>query len=170
MENGNMNNGIKGNGKLQPRLIVVRSNGNKGKTTTIWMVLYELISRGATVRSFKDYSGRKAVPAIMPPVGSLPDFEADVDWMGKHIIIFSYGDTPSTVQTLMNAALAKNPDYIVCASRSQNRTNSTWELFETTYTNIRYERVCLWSEHSVNIADALLVKQPTVEAIVKYIA
>lgn len=168
MEEDNMNNGIKGNGKPQPRLVVVRSNGNNGKTTTIWMVLYELISRGATVNNFKDYSGRKAVPAIMPPVGSLPDYEAEMDWKGKHIILFSYGDTPGIVQTLMNAALAKNPDYIVCASRSQYRTNSTWELFETIYTNIRFERVCLWSEHSANIADALLVKQPTVEAIVKY--
>ena len=160
----------KGIGKQQPKLIVVRSNGNHGKTTTIWMVLYELISRGATVRSFKDYSGLTSVPATMPPVGTLYDFEAEVDWNGKYIILFSHGDTPSWVQTLMNAALAKNPDFIVCASRSQYRTNSTWELFETTYTNLRFERVCLWSEYSANIANALLVKQPTVEAIVKYIA
>ena len=169
MEAENIQSG-KGIRKPQPRLIVVRSNGNHGKTTTIWMVLYELINRGATVRSFKDYSGLTSVPTTMPPVGTLYDFEAEVDWNGKYIILFSHGDTPSWVQTLMHAALAKNPNYIVCASRSQYRTNSTWELFETTYTNIRFERVCLWSEHSANIADALLVKQPTVEAIVKYMA
>lgn len=153
-----------------PKLIVVRSNENSGKTTTIWMVLYELLSRGATVRSFNDYSGLTSVPATMPPVGTLYDFEAEVDWNGKYIILFSHGDDPSFVQALMNAALAKNPDFIVCASRSQNRTNSTWELFETTYTNIRFKRVCLWSEYTDNPANALLVKQPTVEAIIKYIA
>ena len=168
METKESNKG-KGNGK-QLKLIVVRSNGNCGKTTTIWMVLYTLISSGATVNDFKDYSGRKTPPASMPPVGSLPDFEADVSWNGKHIIMFSYGDGPKIVKNLMNAALAKHPNYIVCASRSQYRTNSTWELFETTYTNLRFERVCLWSEHTPNIANALIVKQPTVEAIIKYMA
>lgn len=153
-----------------PKLIVVRSNENSGKTTTIWMVLYELLSRGATVISFKDYSGLTTPPAIMPPVSSLYDFEADIDWNGKYIILFSHGDDPSFVQTLMNAALVKHPTYIVCASRSQYRTNSTWELFETTYTNIRFKRVCLWSEYTDNPANALLVKQPTVEAIIKYMA
>lgn len=166
MEKENIDNNMGNN----PRLIVVRSNGNCGKTTTVWMVLYELIRKGATINNFKDYSGRKTVPANMPPVGSLPDFEADVTWNSKHIILFSYGDGPKIVKNLMNAALAKHPDYIVCASRSQYRTNSTWELFETTYTNLRFERVCLWSERSQNIANALLVKQPTVEAIMKYMA
>lgn len=153
-----------------PKLIVVRSNGNKGKTTTIWMVLYALMSQKAIVNHFHDYSGRNTPPAIMPPVGSLPDFEADVTWNGKHIIIFSYGDTPKIVKDLMDKALAKHPDYIVCASRSQDRNNSTWRLFKSIYTNLRFERVCFWSEHSSNIVDALLVKQPTVEAIMKYMA
>lgn len=152
------------------RLIVVRSNGNRGKTTTIWMVLYALISNKAIVNDFKDYSGRRKVPTVMPPVGSLPDFEADVNWYGKLIIMFSYGDGPKIVQSLMNTALAKNPDYIICASRSQNRTNSTWKLFETTYTNLRFERICMWSEHTPNFANALIVKRPTVEAILKYMA
>lgn len=154
----------------KPKLIVVRSNGDRGKTTTIWMVLYALKSSGAAINNFKDYSGSITLPASMPPVGSLPDFEADVTWNGKHIIIFSFGDEPTFVDSLMKAALAKHPDYIICASRSQYRTNSTWELFETTYTNILFERVCLWSEFSSNIADAIRVKQPTVEAIMKYMA
>ena len=167
MVNMNNNRIIGNEGKT--KLIVVRSNENKGKTTTIWMVLYELLSRGASVR-FHDYSGRNTPPATMPPVGSLPDFEADVNWDGKHIIIFSYGDGPRIVQKLMDDALPKHPDYILCASRSQNRTNSVWELFDTRYTNLRFERVCFWSEHTPNVADALLVKQSTVEAIIKYMA
>lgn len=168
METKNSNNGIGRNNN--PRLIVVRSNENSGKTTTIWMVLYELLNRGAVVRSFKEYSGLKTPPACMPSVGSLDDFEAEIDWDGRYIILFSHGDSPSFVNQLMNAALAKHPDFIVCAARSQYRTNSTWELFETTYTNIRFERVCVWSEYSSNAVDAIRVKQPTVEAIIKYMA
>lgn len=152
-----------------PKLIVVKSNENSGKTTTVWMVLYELLSRGATIRSFKDYSGMTTPPTSMPPVGSLYDFEAEVDWNGKYIILFSHGDDPTFVQKLMNAALIKNPTYIVCASRSQDRDNSTWRLFKNTYTNLRFARVCLWSEYTDNPAYTLLVKQPTVDAIVNYI-
>lgn len=164
------NSGLHNEGnEHQPKLIVIRSNENKGKTTTIWMVLYALKADGATIR-FKDYSGRRSVPTVMPPVGSLPDFEADVTWNSKHIIMFSYGDGPDIVKMLLDDALSKNPDYIICASRSQYRTNSVWELFETIYANTLYERISLWSEHSNNIADALRVKCPTVRTIMKYMS
>lgn len=170
MEENFNNQGGKGSRLQNPRLIVVRSNGNSGKTTTIWMVFYELLHRGAIVRNFLMYNPQStAYPPTMPGL-IVSDFEAELEWNGKQIIIFSEGDIKDDVDALMTTALAKHPDYIICASRSQYRTNSTWELFETTYTNLRFERVCFWSEHSTNIADAICVKQPIVEAILKYIA
>ena len=35
------------------KLIVIKSNGNSGKTTTIWMTLFELVNQGAKIISLR---------------------------------------------------------------------------------------------------------------------
>lgn len=151
-------------------LIVIRSNGNSGKTTTIWMLLYELVNRGAKIISLCYLDKTPfTLPATLPPANKRYDFIAELEWFKLRIVLFSQGDTPYAVEPRLDAIIATKPDYIVCASRSQRRTNSTWKLFETKYTNIHFRRVCFWSEYSTHQKDQLIVKEPTIEAIVKYI-
>ena len=151
-------------------LIVIKSNGNSGKTTTIWMLLYELVNQGAKINSLC-YLDKTSftLPAVLPPAKKRYDFIAEVELFQLRIVLFSQGDTPGAVEPRLDAIIATKPDFIVCASRSQWRTNSTWELFETKYTNIHFRRVCFWSEYSTHKNDQLSVKEPTIEAIIKYI-
>lgn len=152
------------------RLIVVRSDQNSGKTTTIGMVLEELLADGATLRCCNNYwyGGHDIIPAALSGAIVGTDFYAELDWNGKFIIMNSAGDIQTDVQKMLNHALPQNPDYLICASRSQNRKGSSWELFETIYTNILYRRVCFWSEYSAYPKNKHIVKEPTVEAIIKY--
>lgn len=152
-------------------LVVIKSKGNSGKTTTIWMLLYELINQGATLNLLRNVDSTVTfpLPAQLPPVGSRPDFVAELMWLNQRIVLVSHGDTPRVVQKELDAILLTHPDFIVCTSRSQWRTGSTWNLFETRYTNIHFKRVCFWSEYAKQSKDMLLVKDPTITAIVKYI-
>lgn len=153
------------------KLIVIKSNGNSGKTTTIWMTLFELVNQGAKIISLRhvDSTTTFALPSSIPPAGQRFDFVAELEWLKLRIVLLSHGDLPSVVQKELDAILLTNPDFVICASRSQYRTNSTWELFKTRYTNIYYRRVCFWSEFSDHSNNQITVKEPTVDAIVKYI-
>lgn len=148
-------------------LIIIKGNGNHGKTTTCWMVLQELMRQGASVNTICQGSFAGGTIHPIPSTPQLYDFYAEVNWNGKFIVINSLGDSPQPVDAMLRHALPKQPDYIVCASRSQWRSGSTWELFETTYTNILYRRICIWPEYSVHDCDKYLVKEPAVKLIVK---
>ena len=152
-------------------LVVIKSKENSGKTTTIWMLLYELINQGAKLNLLRyvDSSETFLLPPQMPPVELRYDFVAELIWFNQRIVLLSHGDTPSVVKKELDAILPTQPDFIVCASRSQWRTGSTWDLFETRYTNIHFKRVCFWSEYTAHSKDQLIVKEPTIKAIIKYI-
>lgn len=154
------------------KLIVVKSNGNSGKTTTIWMTFLELVRQNAIVNFFgTTYLGSKlAYPAVLPASANRFDFVADVMFKNKRVVLVSMGDVAADVDTELQKILPTNPDFVICASRSQNRAGSTWELFVTKYTNLNYDRVCFWSEYAIHQLDEERVKQPTVEAIIKYIS
>lgn len=155
----------------QTTLIVVKSKENSGKTTTVWMVLFELVNQGAKIINLRyvDSDQTFSLPHQIPDVNNRHDFVAELEWQGKRIIILSHGDLKYVVEKEIDAILQTYPDFVVCASRSQWRSNSTWELFEYKYTNIHFRRVCFWSEYAKNSKDELKVKEPTVEAIVKFI-
>ena len=153
------------------KLIVIKSNGNSGKTTTIWMTLFELVNQGAKIISLRhvDSTTTFALPSSILPSGQRLYFVADLFWLNLRIVLLSHGDLPSVVQKELDAILLTNPDFVICASSSQWRTNSTWELFKMRYTNIHFNRICLWSEYSAHQKDELVVKGPTVNAIIRYI-
>lgn len=152
------------------RLIIIKSKGNSGKTTTIWMTLFELVNQGAVVKQLCYLDKTSFVlPSSLPSENQRYDFIAELEWFNLRIVLFSYGDTAPVVKNELDAILQTEPDYVICTSRSQWRANSTWELFEGRYKNIYYRRVCFWSEFSDNPNDQIKVKEPTVEAIVKYI-
>lgn len=162
-------NGTGGSALNKTQFIIVRSGTNTGKTTTIGLVLLELLNQGAILKTCTSYSysGSSIMPLALSRTIVGHDFYAELNWQGKFIIINSAGDIKADVQAMLNHALSQQPDYIICASRSQNRTNSSWELFKSTYTNLLYKRVCFWSEYTNNKNAVLRVKQPVVDAIIK---
>lgn len=135
------------------------------------MLLFELVSQGAKIINLRYVGSNQpfTMPSQLPPANQRYDFIAELEWFHMHIVLLSHGDLPSVVQKELDAILLTSPDFVVCASRSQWRTGSTWDLFETRYTNIHFSRVCFWSEYAKHSADELAVKNPTVTAIVKYI-
>ena len=154
------------------KFIVIKSTGNSGKTTTVWLTLLELLKNGAKVIKFSDtYNGKSiTVPNTLPPANNRYDFVAEVSFNKKHVVLMSMGDVAAVVDAELQKILPTNPDFIFCASRSQYRTDSTWELFESKYTNLLYDRICLWSEYDAHPLNEVRVKEPTVEAIIKYIS
>lgn len=156
---------------ITTNLIVIKSKGNSGKTTTIWMLLYELINQGAKLNVLRHVVSTTtfSLPSQIPDVSNRHDFVAELTWLNKRIVLLSHGDTPYVVKKELDAILPTKPDFIVCTSRSQWRTGSTWDLFETRYTNIHFRRICFWSEYATHSKDQLMVKEPTIKAIIKYI-
>lgn len=152
------------------KLIVIKSKGNSGKTTTIWMTYLELLNRGAKVLSFSGtYGGNPwTAPIVLPAANARYDFVAELLWNEKRIVLISQGDEYTYVDSELLKVLPTEPDFVICASRSQNRVNSTWELFVNKYTNLIYDRICFWSEFAQHPFDEERVKKSTVEAIIKY--
>jgi len=158
--------------KNKIKLLVIKDYSNRGKTTLIWMVFIELVRLGANVVSYLDTWTRKThpYPTTLPPRSKRDDIIAELNWNGKSIHIVSFGDVIVDVDNALQDVLKKNPDYIICAASIKYRGASPWNLFETKYTNLIFDRVCFWSEYTDNPRNEVRVKQPTVEAIVKYIA
>lgn len=152
-------------------LIVIKSKGNSGKTTTLWMLLFELVAQGAKIVSLCHVGNHISftLPSTIPAKEDRHDFIAELDFCGLQVVLLSHGDLWTVVEAELDAILSKEPDFVVCASRSQKRVSSTWDLFERKYTNIHYNRMCIWSEYAAHSLDELVVKEPTVKAIVKII-
>ena len=161
------------------KLIIIRDFCNQGKTTTMWLLLKALIERKADVKKLLDLNNNKELdPSMeMPPQGELKhiDFMAALEWHNKMIVIDSRGDyVRKPVDDVTWAKMEWDPDYMICAIQNREESspkgNNIWNYFNRNLPNTKYERVCFWSEYAENAADALLVKQPTVEAIIKYMA
>lgn len=148
------------------QLIVIKGKGNSGKTTTCWLILFDLISKGATIDAINRDSFEGEVITNIPSIPQKYDFYAELKWNNKLIVIYSLGDIPGPVDVMLQHALPKTPDYIICTCRSQSRMGSTWKLFESTYTNIVYRRVCVWSEYALHSNDKYNVKRPMIDMII----
>lgn len=157
--------------KNKTKLIVVKDYSNQGKTTLLWMVFLKLVRLEAKVVSFYDTkTGETEYPTVLPPREDRNDFVAKLSWKSLTIFVVSYGDVYKDVKNKLNEIMPTRPDYIICAASIRYWAYTTWNLFEESYKNSDYDRVCFWSEHAVNQIDEETVKLPTVEAIIKYIA
>ena len=151
------------------KFIVIKDYADRGKTTTIWMVFIELLNAGARVIKFFDTHTKESnYPTLLPDKTHRNDFIATLKWDGKLIVIVSFGDVEHDVKNALEEIMPTNPDYIICAASIRYWARTTWNLFEQTYTNLEYERVCFWSEHALHELDEEREKRPTVEAIIKY--
>ena len=153
------------------KIIVIKDQMNAGKTTTIWLLLMTLKELGAEVSYFYNYKEgiEDNVPEVLPLAEDRFDFVAVLEWHGSVIVLDSRGDYAKYIVGQIRWALTKNPDYIVCAIQCRNY-NNIWERFDKKFPNTQYKRVLFCVEYSEDEQKALLVKQPTVEAIIKYMA
>lgn len=153
------------------KFVVIKSTGNSGKSLTCKMLLMELIRSGASVHVFRVPHFDSSNTLVPTHLNNFPygDFYAELQWNNKEIIINSEGDAYAYVCEMLIYAIAQKPDYIICTSRSQSRGNATWKLFEKNYPNNQYPRTAIWSEFSSDPNDKYIVKEPTIESIIKYL-
>lgn len=161
------------------KFIIIRDFSNCGKTTTMWLLLKTLIEGKADVRELWDLNNNKVLnPSMeMPPQGNLRyiDFMAALEWQKKMIVIDSRGDyVHKPVYDVRLAQMKWDPDYMICAIQNREESSDTgnniWNCFNRNFPNTKYDRICFWSEYSENVEDAQLVKLPTIDAILKYMA
>lgn len=155
------------------KIIVIRDYCNQGKTTTMWLLLKAMREDCAKVKEFYDFNNDRYcdVPEIIPPVGELEkiDFWAVLEWHDLIVVLNSRGDyVRNTTSDAREALREHNPDFIVCALQNRDGNNNIWNNFNWYFPNTKYERICFWVEHAENEEYKLIVKQPTVEAIMKY--
>lgn len=159
------------------KFIVIRDYCNQGKTTTMWLLLKELLKDGARIIKLFDLNNNCdiEIPSEMPPKGEIAhiDYLAVLEWHDLIIVLNSRGDyVHKPVQDVRFAINNWNPDYIICTiqnrDRNASRGNNIWGNFDWYFPNTQYKRVCFWSEYAENLEDAIRVKQPIVEAIIKY--
>lgn len=153
------------------KIIVLKDQMNAGKTTTMWLLLMSLKEQNASVRYFYNYNEDKEdnVPNKIPQAEYRFDFVAVLEWHDKVIVLDSRGDYAKYIVGQIRWALTNDPDYIVCAIQCRDY-NNIWARFDRKFPNTQYQRVCFGVEKAEDEENALLVKQPTVEAIMKYMA
>ena len=153
------------------KFIVIKDLMDAGKTTTIWLLLMTLKEQKAVVRYFYYYKEDKEdiAPDEIPQADNRFDCVAVVEWHDLGIVLDSRGDYAKFIVSQIKWALSNDPDYVVCAIQSRDY-NNIWERFDRKFPNTQYKRVIFGVEKAEDEKDALLVKQPTVEAIIKYMA
>lgn len=153
------------------KFIVIKDQQNVGKTTTIWLLLITLKEQGAKISYFYNYNEDKEdiAPNEIPDADKRFDFVAVLEWHKLLIVLDSRGDYAKYIVSQIRRALSHDPDYIVCAIQCRDY-NNIWERFNIKFPNTQYKRICIGVEHAEDEKDALIVKKPTIEAIMKYMS
>lgn len=161
--------------KMNPKIILLRSWADSGKTITWWMVYEKLLPYASSV---KFYDAESAIPypqastpkAMLP---NTPEFRAELVVNGELVVIVSWGDQASYVSKWIPLALAQNPAYLLCSCHTEERRgqNSSVNWIMQNLPCSKYERVSLWTEYtnSRNIKILRSVKNFTAESIIKII-
>lgn len=152
------------------KFIVIRDYCNQGKTTTIWLLLKRLHDDGAVIKVLQDMNENDIeMPEEIPVRENMKDVWAVLEWRDLIIVLDSRGDYVRNLEHDIRYAIKNhNPDFMVCAVQERPNNNNIWNNFNWKFPNTKYGRVCFWVEHAENEADAHLVKQPTLEAVMKY--
>ncbi len=156
------------------RLIAIKDFESQGKSTTLWLLLFTLVKeQKATLihlRNLNTCEDMSALPENIPAGYDMIDFEAEVKWNGKLIIINSRGDYADYLVDDVKNALVKEPDYAINAIHCRERNHTIWNCYNAAFPNTEYKRVLFWSEHTDDFDSKLEVKNATVEAILKYMS
>lgn len=156
------------------KLIAIKDFQNQGKSTTIWLLLFTLVNdyHAEIVRLYNQNEEKdiEKLPDTIPADDDMYDIYAELRLGKQFIILFSRGDYPDRLVEDVNWALQFEPAYIVCAIQMRPINRDIWNTFNSAFPNTRYRRVFFGVEHAEDENNALTIKQPTVEAIIKYMA
>lgn len=156
-----------------PKLIAIKDFENKGKSTTIWLLLFTLVNKlnAELLYLYNQNENREmeALPEEIPSGWDMYDIYAVVRWKGLKIVIIGRGDYEWAILEDMKCAVNEKLHYIINAIHERQRNHDIWNAYNAAYPNTEYERVCLWSEHTDEASKALNIKEPTVSMILKYI-
>ena len=156
------------------KFIVIKDQVNAGKSTTIWLLVFTLVKdlHAEVVRLYNQNSETeiKELPDTIPSGEEMYDIYAELRWNGHLIIIASRGDDSDMLLGDVKWALQFHPDYMVCALQTRPINRDIWNAFNEAFPNTQYKRVFFGVEKAEDEENALMVKQPTVDAIIKYMA
>lgn len=156
------------------KLIAIKDLQNQGKSTTIWLLVFTLVKKqhAEVIRLYNQNIEEeiKELPETIPAGEDMYDIYAELKWNGNLIIIFSRGDYPDYLVGDINWALKSHPAYIVCAIQMRPINRDIWNAFNKEFPNTKYERVFFGVDNAEDETNALSVKEPTVKAIMKYMA
>lgn len=129
------------------RIIVLEGLHDRGKTSTLNILFYDLLASGAVMNP-------------RTPLGGDPnDFESEGDYLGQKIAIYTMGDMSSPLRTAVYDFSSKGVDVLICALSTNS--NMSWANSAINhFTNIRYpktETSLLTNRTAVNRADASIL-------------
>ncbi len=165
--------------RTMTKFFVIRGTQSAGKTTTCWLV-YRYLSAMADEGKLQTIiigNEWKDIPSTMPPMYydkgegqglGYVDFRAIVPVQGKRIGIISAGDFAEDFKLEVDTFLKKGVDYIICCNRSYNKTNSTFNVFETEYAP-NYPSEIFWVEWADDASQMMTAKQKTALCIIEHI-
>ena len=133
------------------KLIVIKGNKNAGKTTALRYILDVLLYSDATLVHYKSYNMVRIF---------LGDFEAIVEYNGKHIAICSMGDTPTAVPRYIRS-YGGNCEIIVTATRNDSNYTDRISLYNPIYIDKEINRNDSPKKQYMDLAD--LVKRVVAE-------
>ena len=129
------------------RIIVLEGLHDRGKTSTLNILFYDLLASGAIMS-----------PRIL--LGGDPnDFKSEGDYMGQRIAIYTMGDLSAPLRAAVHDFASKGIDILICAL-SNNSSMSWANSAINSYANIRYtktETALITNRATVNRADASIL-------------
>lgn len=129
------------------RIIVLEGFHNRGKTSTLNILFYDLLTSGA-VMSRRTQLG-----------GDPNDFESEGDYLGQKIAIYTMGDLSSPLRTAVYDFASKGIDILICGLSTNS--NMSWANSAiNNFTNTRHRKTetnILTNRSAVNRADASIL-------------
>jgi len=129
------------------RIIILEGSGDVGKTSTLNLLYYDIISEGAVM------SPRT------PLGGDANDFESIGDLNGEKIAVYTMGDFSSTLRTAIYKYSALGVDILICAINTNSKmawANSAINHFS----HVRHQKTTtaiISTRSVVNRADASIL-------------
>ena len=176
-----MSNDIRRNGRRKTRekrmektkLIAIKDFQDHGKSTTIWLLVFTLVKqlKAEIVRLYNQNEEKEIneLPETIPIGDEMYDIYAELRWNGLLLILIGRGDFADKLVEDIRWALDFRPDYIVCSIQMRPVNRDIWNAFDNAYPNTQYSRVSFWTENTIDPTRILEVKEPTIEAILRYI-
>lgn len=129
------------------RIIVLEGLHDRGKTSTLNILFYDIIAAGG-------------IMSARTPLGGDPnDFTSEGDFLGQRIAIYTMGDMSSSLRNAVYDFASRGIDVLICALSTNS--NMSWANNAiNNFTNVRHsksETNVLTNRSALNRADASIL-------------